>query len=110
MNQTYFNGIGNYLRAEILHRRSTPPFDKAKDSIDDALLRMCKTVMEEAMELEEGILYENKDKFNNWLRCYAKEGMDNLVDGQGRTIWFSPNVGPGQMKPKKGKKRRANKK
>ena len=31
LNQKYFNGIGNYLRAEILFRLKIPPFTKARD-------------------------------------------------------------------------------
>ncbi|KAM9807854.1 endonuclease 8-like 1 [Neosynchiropus ocellatus] len=30
LNQKYFNGIGNYLRAEILYRLSVPPFAPAR--------------------------------------------------------------------------------
>ena len=104
MNQTYFNGIGNYLRAEILHKLSIRPFDKAKNVINDELLETCKKVMEEVVDLE--VHYENKDKFTDWLQCYSKKGMDNLVDFQGRTIWFSFDVGAGEMKPKRAKKRK----
>ncbi|XP_023666925.1 endonuclease 8-like 1 isoform X1 [Paramormyrops kingsleyae] len=34
LNQKYFNGIGNYLRAEILHRLSIPPFVKARNVLE----------------------------------------------------------------------------
>ncbi|XP_069758817.1 endonuclease 8-like 1 isoform X3 [Narcine bancroftii] len=30
LNQKYFNGIGNYLRAEVLFRLKVPPFEKAR--------------------------------------------------------------------------------
>ncbi|KAM6308902.1 endonuclease 8-like 1 [Aegotheles albertisi] len=30
LNQKFFNGIGNYLRAEILYRSKIPPFEKAR--------------------------------------------------------------------------------
>merc|ERR1711915_481793 len=30
LNQKYFNGIGNYLRAEILYRLNIPPFECAR--------------------------------------------------------------------------------
>ncbi|NWI70136.1 NEIL1 Endonuclease, partial [Todus mexicanus] len=30
LNQKFFNGIGNYLRAEILYRLKIPPFEKAR--------------------------------------------------------------------------------
>ncbi|NWU10595.1 NEIL1 Endonuclease, partial [Cephalopterus ornatus] len=34
LNQKYFNGIGNYLRAEILHRLKIPPFEKARTVLE----------------------------------------------------------------------------
>ena len=34
LNQKYFNGIGNYLRAEILYRCSIPPFDNAREVLE----------------------------------------------------------------------------
>ena len=41
--------------------------------------------------------------FNNWLQCYYKDGMQNLVDHNGRTMWFSGPAGP--MKPTNSKSR-----
>ena len=37
LNQKYFNGIGNYLRAEILFRSDIPPFDRARDVLSKLL-------------------------------------------------------------------------
>ncbi|XP_036431935.1 endonuclease 8-like 1 [Colossoma macropomum] len=34
LNQKYFNGIGNYLRAEILYRANIPPFVKARSVLE----------------------------------------------------------------------------
>ncbi|NXU44769.1 NEIL1 Endonuclease, partial [Drymodes brunneopygia] len=34
LNQKYFNGIGNYLRAEILYRVKIPPFEKARTVLE----------------------------------------------------------------------------
>ncbi|NXY50989.1 NEIL1 Endonuclease, partial [Ceuthmochares aereus] len=34
LNQKFFNGIGNYLRAEILHRLKIPPFEKARTVLE----------------------------------------------------------------------------
>ena len=31
--------------------------------------------------------------FSSWLQCYNKEGMNNLADKNGRTIWFKGNPG-----------------
>ncbi|XP_037689310.1 endonuclease 8-like 1 isoform X8 [Choloepus didactylus] len=34
LDQRFFNGIGNYLRAEILHRLRIPPFEKARTVLE----------------------------------------------------------------------------
>lgn len=69
LNQKYFNGVGNYLRAEVLHRAGVPPFLKARDALqhlaapagtaskkakkgkDEDLLQLCNIVMQEVLEL-----------------------------------------------------------
>jgi len=124
LNQKYFNGIGNYLRAEILYRAGIPPFTCARDVLECAkiksdpgneiksepdtfdLLELCHIVPEEVFHLDKGKNYdpdegEAENKFSDWLKCYYVKGMDNLKDGNGRTIWFSGEAGP--MKPKKTK-------
>ncbi|XP_072409197.1 endonuclease 8-like 1 isoform X4 [Chiloscyllium punctatum] len=37
LNQKYFSGIGNYLRAEILFRSKVPPFEKARTVLEPLL-------------------------------------------------------------------------
>ncbi|XP_067291879.1 endonuclease 8-like 1 [Pseudorasbora parva] len=39
LNQKYFNGIGNYLRAEILFRLQIPPFAKARTVLEGIELK-----------------------------------------------------------------------
>jgi len=123
LNQKYFNGIGNYLRAEVLYRLAVPPFAPAHEVLTPLLektvkeegpdlLQMCNQLMREVLDLpdylnddlsEEGSSRkgDNEDTyapFSAWLRCYSKEGMKNLRDGNGRTIWFQ---GPaGSLAPK----------
>merc|ERR1712203_828152 len=46
LDQKYFNGIGNYLRAEILYRCSVPPFDKARDVLSTLLSGNSETKIE----------------------------------------------------------------
>ena len=46
---------------------------------------------------------EEEQAFNKWLRCYYQDGMQNLVDRNGRTIWFAGPPGP--MKPSNSKSR-----
>jgi len=138
LNQKYFNGIGNYLRAEILYRCSVPPFDKARDVLstlvsgnveikkeamvqssetldmfdNQDILKLCNIIPNEVLGLPSGGKeYDtdanhdpvNENIFINWLRCYSKPGMNNIVDKNGRTIWFD---GPaGKLKPKNAKSR-----
>lgn len=40
LNQKYFNGIGNYLRAEILFRLQIPPFAKARTVLEGIELKV----------------------------------------------------------------------
>ena len=113
LDQKYFNGVGNYLRAEILYRASIKPFTQAREvleSLDDEgdlknpdVLDLCNVVMKEVLSLNKGKNYdpdfETSDKtFSEWLQCYYVEGMNNLQDGHGRTMWFQGEPGP--MVPK----------
>lgn len=125
LNQTFFNGIGNYLRAEVLYRAGVQPFAPAREVlaplVEEAapghpdLLHLCSQLFQEVLDLQQGKVYETKfgvkkeagDKevkeevshseddqtFGSWLRCYYKEGMSNLKDGHGRTIWFQGEPG-----------------
>uniref|UniRef100_A0A3B3RXZ8 Endonuclease 8-like 1 n=1 Tax=Paramormyrops kingsleyae TaxID=1676925 RepID=A0A3B3RXZ8_9TELE len=107
LNQKYFNGIGNYLRAEILHRLSIPPFVKARNVLERLqtkeasgdewktetadLLSLCHTVPMEVVNLgEKGYEPAKKDYsvLMAWMQCYSVEGMMSLRDHNGRTIWF----------------------
>jgi len=107
MDQKYFNGIGNYLRAEILHRSGVNPFLPAKQVITGDLLELCHDVCQEAYlvgggELKDwdnpfkrgygrGRINEKMGKladtsFRDWLQCYGK--MNNIEDSKGRRFWF----------------------
>ncbi|XP_062847822.1 endonuclease 8-like 1 isoform X2 [Trichomycterus rosablanca] len=55
LNQKYFNGIGNYLRAEILYRLNTPPFVKARSVLDGLEL-----IKDETKDVKEEITLEAK--------------------------------------------------
>ncbi|XP_028813952.1 endonuclease 8-like 1 isoform X2 [Denticeps clupeoides] len=131
LNQKFFNGIGNYLRAEILYRAKIPPFVKArsvlesletkykeevtgKEKTDHAgegsrsersdFLRLCHTVPMEVVEMDrKGYEPQNADYsgFVTWLQCYNVEGMNSLRDRNGRTVWFKG--APGPMTPKDAK-------
>jgi len=88
MNQKYFNGIGNYLRAEILHRAKVPPFQQARAvlekldmDIDDGkvgdgtnasnskqvpdVLELCHICPTEVIDLGGGKWYQQEDTSTN---------------------------------------------
>nr|CAH0110670.1 unnamed protein product [Daphnia galeata] len=132
LNQKFFNGIGNYLRAEILFRSKIAPFDEAytvlcnwkdaacypnkrenveKSDIRDPLY-LCHAVCIEVLKLSGGYDVEKglKDNtaFKNWLQCYQNPSMKNLKDRHQRTIWFDGE--PGILAPRDNPRRPKTKK
>ncbi|KAE8617455.1 hypothetical protein XENTR_v10009081 [Xenopus tropicalis] len=134
LNQKYFNGIGNYLRAEILFRLAIPPFIPARSVLEAVkyqnqnnelslskkikikkenpdILHLCHLVPLEVINLGgKGYDPEHSDnysEFEKWLRCYFVPGMKSLRDSNGRTIWFQGDPGPLAPKGKKTKKRQS---
>merc|ERR1712037_894479 len=111
------------LGAEVLYRLSVAPFAPAHEVLLPLLeqtvkeegpdfLQLCHQLMREVLDLPDYLnddlseggssrKGDNEDTyapFAAWLRCYSKEGMRNLRDGNGRTIWFQ---GPaGSLAPK----------
>ncbi|XP_037087239.1 endonuclease 8-like 1 isoform X2 [Pollicipes pollicipes] len=136
LDQRYFNGVGNYLRAEVLHRLSVRPFESARDVLaplplelkvgQTDVLHMCHQLATEVVTMGGGKRYDVQlealepqpavkkeegdevDAFEAWLQCYHQPGMKNLVDNNGRTIWFAGSPGP--RAPKDGKARHSPKK
>ncbi|XP_044049175.1 endonuclease 8-like 1 isoform X2 [Siniperca chuatsi] len=136
LNQNYFNGIGNYLRAEILYRSVLEGLEsedlcenekpvknegtdkktsdrakkkKAKGEMGD-LLRLCHTVPLEVVSLGgKGYDPQKADYsvFEAWLKCYNVDGMKSIQDHNGRTMWFKGEPGP--MAPKYSKSPKAKK-
>lgn len=132
LDQRFFNGIGNYLRAEILYRLKIPPFEKARTVLEALqqyrlspeltlsqkvkaklqnpdLLELCHLVPKEVVQLggkgygpERG--EEDFAAFRAWLQCYGVPGMSSLRDRHGRTIWFQGDPGP--LAPKGGRSRK----
>ncbi|KAM9183743.1 endonuclease 8-like 1 [Dugong dugon] len=135
LDQRFFNGIGNYLRAEILHRLRIPPFEKARTVLEALqqrrpspeltlsqkikaklqnpdLLELCHSVPKEVVQLGgKGYRPEGREEdfttFRAWLRCYGVSGMSSLRDRHGRTIWFQGDPGP--LCPAGGKSRKKSK-
>ena len=95
MNQKYFSGVGNYIRAELLFRANQDPFETARDAINNnpILLELCYQIPYEAYLLGGGQLkdWENPFKvpaggFNEWIKCYGKS--NRVIDKNGRTLWY----------------------
>ncbi|XP_039349284.1 endonuclease 8-like 1 isoform X2 [Mauremys reevesii] len=135
LNQKFFNGIGNYLRAEILYRLKIPPFEKARTVLEALqhrkqqspdltlskkvklkrenpdLLELCHAVPMEVIHMGgKGYGSEPSDDaaaFEEWLQCYCVPGMRSLRDGNGRTIWFQGEPGPMAPKGEKSRKKRS---
>jgi endonuclease VIII-like 1 len=96
MDQRYFNGIGNYLRAEILYRAEQDPFQEARAAIlaNLKILDLCKTLSGEAYLIGGGQLKDwtnpfevPADGFTEWIQCYGKSDTA-IVDANGRTLWY----------------------
>lgn len=105
MNQKYFNGIGNYLRAEILYRMNDLyPFTDTRTVVEkrgDELFELCKAIPELAYVLGGGEIKDWKNPFKNetdyiktsrseFFLCYGNETMSQLVDKTGRRFWYDP--------------------
>lgn len=100
MNQEYFNGIGNYLRAEILGRINSDPTAKGKDFIinNPEVIDLCKRIPQEAYILGGGRLKDwyNNEKINqedldfkSWMSFYGnREDCIPFKDSNGRTFWI----------------------
>jgi endonuclease VIII-like 1 len=97
MNQKYFNGIGNYLRAEILFRAAQDPFIDARTALtlNPSILELCKQLPTEAYILGGGQLkdWDNPfdlpaNNFSDWIQCYGKPDASSIVDNNGRKLWY----------------------
>jgi endonuclease VIII-like 1 len=101
MNQKYFNGIGNYLRAEILGRIDCDPGISSVDYIqkNPEVIRFCYEISKQAYEIGGGRLkdwYNNEElvdtskNFKNWMRYYSNnEDCIPILDSTGRKFWIN---------------------
>ena len=111
LNQRYFSGIGNLLRAEILYRLDIDPYLSARSVLENLtakscdhhpdILKMCNIVSWELIGLN--IPYESYDGvkcghvvLKAWLKCYNVKGMGNSVDNWGKNMWHSFKYGKGR--------------
>lgn len=94
MNQNYCNGIGNYLRAEILGRIDSNPFVPARDYIqkNPEVLKLCKEIPLNSYEYkkEMGLKYNNKEPY---LKYYKKDTSLSIEDKGKRVFWYDAKWG-----------------
>lgn len=102
MNQKYFNGIGNYLRAEILYRVDINPFTPARTALATApeIYKLCQWAPMQAYQLGGGELKDWKNPFgpykemmqswDDFIKCYGNKAMSKVEDRNGRTFWYDP--------------------
>lgn len=96
MSQQWFNGVGNYLRAEILYRLDRNPFKKAFELSTedlDKLIELTCSCVQQAYKLGGGQLKdwknpngEDPSSFKEWMKCYGI--LTKSVDRTGRTFWY----------------------
>ena len=97
LNQSYFNGIGNYLRAEIIYRiPELSPFTEARAAIKNfpKILDLCKSIPELAYVKGGGSIKDWNNPFGNesdsFMKCYGNPNMAKEKDGTGRMMWYRP--------------------
>ena len=98
MNQALFNGVGNYLRSEILYRLDLNPFQPIRNLSTeelDQLLKICHLCCRDAYYLGGGQIRDwvnpqgtDGRNFGEWMKCYGK-GL-SVVDGSKRRFWYDP--------------------
>lgn len=99
MNQRWFNGIGNYLRAEILYRLDVNPFLPAREVLTKhpEIYALCRSIPSQAYLLGGGSIKDWVNPFQgaqeiheNFMICYGRKGMSYLNDHNGRRFWYDP--------------------
>jgi len=86
MNQTYFNGIGNYMRCEIIGRISSlNPFQSAKDAINShvVILDLCREIAISS--------YHSQLKGDNSFKIYFYSNVkrcNSIIDKNNRRFWY----------------------
>lgn len=97
MNQKYFNGIGNYLRAEIIYRAGdVDPFLPAGMQLAKypKILELCKDIPMLAYAKGGGSIRDWDNPFGTnaiqekFMLCYGNSSMSKRKDSNGRTFWY----------------------
>lgn len=98
MDQTLFNGVGNYIRAEVLYRMDIDPKLTHWEISTGFLINTIRDVMTEAYAVGgmEYAAFKNPNKINedknkgDWQQCYNKPNMKSIEDSNGRLFWYNP--------------------
>lgn len=98
MDQSLFNGVGNYIRAEVLYRMDVNPKLNHWDIDTGLLIKNIQQVMTEAYSVGgmEYSAFKNPNKINedknkgDWQVCYNKPTMKSIEDSNGRIFWYNP--------------------
>ena len=99
MDQKYFNGIGNYLRAEIIYRAgNVDPFLPASWQLVKypKILELCRDIPMLAYAKGGGSIKDWNNPFGKdavqekFMLCYGNETMSKRKDRTGRTFWYDP--------------------
>ena len=108
LDQRLMNGVGNYLRAEILYRARVPPFESARCALERArdaanaraqaasgtLPVFAKSPPDLLTAVRDVLRQAVLDKGRDWLNVYAKHYSLKEVDGLGRAVWYRGERGP----------------
>jgi endonuclease VIII-like 1 len=96
MNQRWFNGVGNYLRAEIIDRINVNPFQAVNELSTEKfkeLIHVTNLCVRDAYQLGGGQLKDwfnpegmTSENFDQWMTCYGKKM--SIRDKTGRMFWF----------------------
>jgi endonuclease VIII-like 1 len=99
MDQKFFNGIGNYLRAEILYRiPQLNPNISGKSAIEayPEILDLCRDIPMLAYAKGGGSIKDWNNPFGEnaiqekFMICYGNKGMSHKQDRNGRRFWYDP--------------------
>ena len=122
LDQRLMNGVGNYLRAEILYRARVPPFESARCALERArdaanaraqaasdtlpanghraanglpnMAVSAKSPPDLLTAVRDVLRQAVLDKGRDWLNVYAKHYSLKEVDGLGRAVWYRGERGP----------------
>jgi len=98
MDQNLFNGVGNYIRAEVLFNMDINPALTHWEIETASLHRAICQVMTEAYSVGgmEIAAFKNPNQIDqpknkgDWQKCYKKSNMASILDNNGRTFWYNP--------------------